>query len=101
MIKPGVKVGGLKPEMVLAYGIICSVASSTCVITSAMEGQHMSGSLHYTGYALDIRWPVGLTSKKVFTAAVREALGADFDVVQEETHLHVEFDPEEERIGRA
>jgi hypothetical protein len=97
-IKEGVKLKGIQPEMVLAAQIVASVYATfdnaACVITSAKDGKHMDGSLHCVGYALDFRtshirsgW-----QQKLFDDVTR-ALGAEYDVVPEPTHLHVEYDP--------
>ncbi len=61
-------------------------------VTSIREGNHGKGSLHYIGDAFDIRKP-----KKVWIineiALIKEALGVHFDVVEEATHIHIEYDP--------
>jgi hypothetical protein len=96
-LKPGVEVRGLKPEMALAALIVAGVYSSEghdCTITSGRDGQHMRGSRHYWGHALDFRTRnVPNEKRPALAEAVREALGGEFDVVLESTHLHVEFDP--------
>lgn len=64
-------------------------------ITSAMDGNHMATSKHYTGDALDWRiWESdrqGVTNNIVFE--MRYYLGGDYDVVLESDHIHVEYDP--------
>lgn len=64
-------------------------------ITSALDGHHMANSKHYSGDALDWRiWESdirGLTSTIV--DEMRYYLGLDYDVVLEEDHIHVEYDP--------
>ena len=64
------------------------------VITSGVDGNHYMHSLHYTGLAYDYRTR-DLTpgQQKMWTALIEERLGPDFDVVLEEDHLHVEYDP--------
>ena len=97
-IKNGVKIRGVQPELMLAAqiveGIYNSYNNSECVITAARDGTHMTKSFHYVGYALDFRtrhipegWREGLHLK------IQRALGEEFDVVLEKTHIHVEFDP--------
>jgi hypothetical protein len=50
--------------------------------------------MHYAGAAVDIRTrDLAPEEQKKFEARVRECLGEDFDVVLEETHLHLEFQP--------
>jgi len=61
------------------------------VVTSTYEGDHSAGSLHYADLAFDIRLP----KAKATTIAleIQQALGEDFDVVLEPTHIHIEYDP--------
>jgi hypothetical protein len=100
MLKHGVDLRGMQPQMALAYSIASSIysmkAGARCVITSCSDGKHGPNSLHYKGMALDLRTnslrpdqvhPVYLTLK--------EALGNQFDVVLEGDHIHLEFDPKE------
>jgi hypothetical protein len=89
---------GVRTEMLFATMAVESVFSTyglEAVITSAIDGEHSPGSLHYTGSALDYRTRFFATRADAEEAAgeVREALGPDFDVVLEDTHLHIEFDP--------
>lgn len=61
-------------------------------ITSARDGNHMEGSKHYTGDAIDLRiWsipdPTGMRDE------LQTALGDDYDVILETDHIHVEWDP--------
>jgi len=70
------------------------------ILTSADEGSaHGSGSLHYNGDAIDIRkyWirHNGDTAK-VFPVdfdKLRICAGPGYDVVDETTHYHIEWDP--------
>lgn len=63
------------------------------VITAIFDGTHMEGSKHYEGNAFDMRrWHVGSRVKE-FIARLKTALGSDYDVVNEPTHIHVEYDP--------
>jgi len=63
------------------------------VITAIFDGTHMDGSKHYEGNAFDMRrWHVGLRVKE-FIARLKTALGPDYDVVNEPTHIHIEYDP--------
>jgi len=97
-LKPGVKLFGIRPEMVLASIIVASIFAefdnAQCVITSATDSKHGNYSHHYKGFALDFRtrhikqgWLERLRER------IQVALGDEFQVVLEATHLHVEFDP--------
>lgn len=98
-IKPGVKLDGLGIEMIGALPIICDSfmsAGHNAIITSGLEGEHMPGSLHYEGRALDFRTiaqGMGDGDIRDVAADIRGELGGDFDVVIERTHLHIEYDP--------
>lgn len=93
-IKPGVRVSTLKPEIVLAIMIARDLwleQAQALTITSGIEGQHKVGSLHYAGLAVDLRLPTANKERMVAQLAIR--LGAEYDVVLESDHIHVEYDP--------
>ncbi len=99
MIKAGVDLRGLKPQMAIAYTIASFVYArhgKECTITSASDSQHGPNSLHYQGLALDLRTntlpPIDVA---VVHRELKIALGPQFDVINEATHLHIEFDPKE------
>lgn len=94
-LKHGVRIAGIRPEMVLALQIadgLFAAANLDCVVTSVIEGRHGRNSLHFVGCAVDLRRR-GITDGRKFASDLSEALGADFDVVLVETHIHVEFQP--------
>lgn len=100
MIKEGVDLSGVKPEMVIAFIIMKDIfkrinhGGYSCTITSGREGKHKEGSKHYEGHALDFRTrnlPSYLHSG--LEKQAKEDLGSQYDVVLHRTHLHVEFDP--------
>jgi hypothetical protein len=65
------------------------------ILTSGREGVHMPGSKHYSGNAGDYRIR-HLEDSSMAAAIVEELRGCftdDYDVVLEETHIHVEYDP--------
>ena len=97
MLKEGVRVLGIRPELTLAMMICEQVLSShnkELVITSCIDGKHSIGSLHYAGAAFDVRiWYMNEDEQDTIVADLQEALGDDFDVVLESTHIHVEFQP--------
>ena len=98
-IKAGVRVFGLRPELLLAIQIAHSVfqdhAELEMRITSVIDGKHSVGSLHYAGQAVDISIAGLNTDFGTIKAAIAEALGADYDVVLETDHLHIEFQPKQ------
>lgn len=62
------------------------------VITSLNDGKHKEGSLHYTGRAADLRiWH--LPRPDSFTSKLAGKVGPDFDVILEDDHIHMEYDP--------
>jgi hypothetical protein len=97
-LKSGVRVQGIRPELILAIVIADGVwrddAGAEMVVTSVTDGRHSRGSLHYTGAAFDIRTR-DLVPDTVPDLAerLRKALGEDYDVVLEATHIHVEYQP--------
>lgn len=98
MIKPGVKIAGIQPEIVIGFIIatpICNKFGVDCVLTAVRDGKHMAHSKHNIGHAIDIR-KRDLASDQVgeFRITLVRALGEEFDVVEHENHWHIEFDPE-------
>ena len=100
MIKSGVDLRGLAPQLAIAYTIALHVyhdkVGLPCVITSGSDGKHGPNSLHYKGKALDLRTN-NLRPEQVHPVfmALKAALGEQFDTVLEGDHIHVEFDPKE------
>lgn len=93
-IKAGVRIRGMSPEILLAAFIAHELfreRAETLTITSCTDGAHKSGSLHYTGCAVDLRLPV--LNPTVIVDALRSRLGPEYDVVLEADHIHVEYDP--------
>lgn len=97
MIKAGVNVTGIKPEIVLAVIMAQAIYArhgAGLVITSALDGKHSRGSLHYSGNAIDLRTRhVSRDDAETIADELRAALGAQYDVVLEKDHIHVEFQP--------
>lgn len=102
-LKPGVKLVGLVPEMVLAAVIVrdCYAARDplcSCTITSGNDSRHSDTSLHYQGRAFDFRTHDYHGDVEKLVADIKLALSPDFDVVLEgkdtvNEHIHVEYDP--------
>ena len=97
-IKTGARVGLTTPRMVLAALIIEGAYADSgiplCTLTAGLDGKHMASSKHYTGDAWDVRINnVPPEKLEPLRKLIAERLGADFDVVLESDHFHVEFDP--------
>lgn len=92
--KPSTRLRGVAPELVLAI-IACERVYAKhgfdLVVTSVTDGDHKAGSLHHIGCAVDLRLPP--REPALMVAALRDALGVEFDVVLEKDHIHVEYDP--------
>lgn len=71
-----------------------TVAGREVIITSTTDGNHMKGSLHYQGLAVDIRTRdlSGLT-KSILGLQLKLALNLLCDVVVESDHIHIEYQP--------
>jgi len=98
-LKPDVRITGLRPEIILAIVVAeRAYAEIGCelTLTSGIEGAHGRGSLHFAGCAVDLRTqnvPAGKLQPLV--DKIRTALGADFDVVLETNHCHIEWQPKQ------
>lgn len=94
--KEGVTIKPLTVEMM--KGIIFAEEAAAylgldLVITSGTDGQHMIGSKHYEGNAVDIRslwWTE--KDRKAFISLLQSTL-KDYDIILELTHIHMEYDP--------
>lgn len=96
-LKPGVRITGLRPEILLAVVAAeraYAEAGLDTMVTSCIEGKHSSGSFHYAGAAADLRTNhVPADKLQTLVEKIRVALGGDFDVILEADHLHIEFQP--------
>ncbi len=97
ILKKGVSVKQLSPQIVLAIGVADAVYrefGKELVITSVCDGKHRKNSLHYSGNAVDLR--TRYFGKAVITKvaqALVDKLTIDYDVVVEDDHIHLEYDP--------
>jgi len=94
-IKDGVNLLGVRPETVVGMMVVDSILPSfnqELVVTSVVDGTHKRASAHASGRAFDCRiWD--LVNKENAVATLKTALNVEFDVILEETHIHVEYDP--------
>lgn len=95
-IKEGASISGLKVEMMpvlieaekiwLKYG-------QELTVTCGLDGEHSAGSLHYYGYAVDLRTRDFTEGQKQSAhSELQKRLGCIYDVVLHKTHIHAEFD---------
>ncbi len=66
-------------------------------VTSANDATHKQGSRHYTNEAFDIRVRniAGDVAKEgaAWAARIKKKLGANYDIIFEGDHIHLEYDP--------
>jgi hypothetical protein len=91
---------GLKPEITCTFSIIDSVAIAhnlDIVLSSGIDRKHKAKSLHYVGLAVDISWVGFSFSSRATRESVRDELrarlGKHYDVVIEDTCIHIEYQP--------
>jgi hypothetical protein len=102
-LKTGVRILGLRPEMLLAVQVAESLWQAegvTLVVTSAMDGVHSANSGHYRGCAVDFRTNTLAPGRvAAVVRALAAALGPDFFVLYEaegtpNAHCHAEYRPQ-------
>ena len=87
--------GDLQPIVAKARGKVAQIYGAhneDLYITSQREGLHGDITLHYDGWAFDVRKPKH-TSVVIIVDLIKQTLGPDFDVVIEKDHIHIEYDP--------
>jgi len=98
-IKPGVDINGLKPEILIALMIAQSVYQdygAELVLTCGVEADHSPKSLHYVGLAIDIGISsLSRSSAVKISSDLSAKLSDQFDIVLENDHIHIEFQPKE------
>ena len=94
IFKKGVKVQGIRPELLLAIQVADGVYTSLgkeLVITSLLDGTHSNTSLHYTGCGVDFRTRYFTESDaKKAQNDIAGRLTSDYDVILESNHIHCE-----------
>jgi hypothetical protein len=97
MLKPGVRITGMRPEILLAAVAaerVYEEAGHDFVITACLDGKHMTGSYHFAGAAIDVRTrDLQPADVQKIIARIKSCLGDDFDVLLEADHIHIEFQP--------
>ena len=102
-LKDSVQINGahFDPVMVRIIEVARDTApmleSGTVWITSANDGDHSEGSLHFNTRAFDIRISniIGHVDNeaRAWAERMQVALGDDYDVLLERDHIHVEHQP--------
>lgn len=93
----------IRPEIHTLFAglnlIFAKVAQTDCVITSASDGTHKIGSLHYQSKAIDIRSkPYPPDVKQRLLQEMKHLFGIRYDILLEgegtdNEHFHIEYDP--------
>lgn len=94
LLKAGVDISRLERNTRRSLGTVEALfreIREEMVITSTYEGNHGAGSLHYANQAYDVR--LSYANQANIFKHIKEGLGNDFDVVWEENHIHIEYDP--------
>jgi len=94
LIKAGVDISKLERTTRRSLTIIAVILRDhkvDLIVTSTYDGYHTPGSLHYANRAYDIRVPPDM--KRILCDKIKEALSFDFDVILENDHIHIEYDP--------
>jgi len=95
MIKQGVKLIGLQPQIVLAYTLIRPIFESygtEAVITSISDSKHSKTSRHYIGYGMDIRTrELDETDIPKVLEEIKRLLGNEFYIAFETNHFHIQW----------
>jgi hypothetical protein len=87
------RINGIQPELVVAMLVVSGIHPDA-EITSCVEGKHSRTSLHYVGYAIDVAINDKTREQAVdFRTAIAESLTVEYDVILEDDHIHIEFQP--------
>lgn len=78
----------------LAAAHVYSNLGYTLVVTSLDDSIHGVNSLHPLGKAADLRfWSIPEVERPKVLKQLKTVLGPDWDVIQENDHFHIEYDP--------
>ncbi len=94
-IKHSVRVRGMRETALVAMFAAAEVYrlyGEDFVLTSATDGNHMPGSFHHTGDAIDIRLPAN-AAPDMIAGVIRDRLPDEYQVIVEDDHIHIEYDP--------
>ena len=97
--KPGIPNDTLEKEILVGAKVLEQVflEKLEMTITSTTDGEHMKGSLHYSGKAVDIRTrDLDPAMRYDIFIEAKKRLSPDFDLVMEGDHYHLEYDVKEE-----
>jgi hypothetical protein len=96
--KSGVVFWNMHDSILLNLNLIDAIhkriALRDAIITSARDGEHSTNSKHYEGKAIDLRTrdlPSAMVDEIV--ADLKQALGSAWDIIDEDSHIHCEWDP--------
>lgn len=102
-LKDSVNLNTIKPELIIGIMVLYSVMHEfniEMVITSAADSKHSENSLHYQGYAVDIRSKhIPSRSRKFEILAIaKNLMDKQFDIIlesegEDNEHYHLEYDP--------
>ena len=100
-LKKSVDPAQIKPEINLAIQVASSIWSRqnepVLTVTSISDSQHGPASLHYVGYAVDLRIRELHSNPEDLVKALTEFLPDCYDVILESNHIHLEYQPKWER----
>jgi hypothetical protein len=94
---------GLKPEITCTFTILdrySTVRGFEFILTSGIDREHMSKSLHHVGLAIDFTWiQFRPDIARERAAGLSNLLGPHYDVVVGDDHIHLEYQPKYRSIN--
>ena len=92
IFSPSIYILRALPWVLDAYHFATEI--KTVWVTSANDSKHMEGSLHFEDRALDFRvWGVDKEQRTEIVEYLRYILSDDYDILDEDDHIHLEYDP--------